>query len=146
MIEVCEDFQGWPVKIKTLREILDQLGFKEKDGFYGLPNDDELLDAYPRLLEDDGMGYGVEERYLIEASSGTYDDEIDYLKRIEKDKVIRLSGEKLITIPETVGYEKGKQQIKVFNMFREKTPTDEYIKHMNEYLQKEKENDDNDNR
>ena len=145
MIEVCEDFQGWPVKIKTLREILDQLGFKEKDGFYGLPNDSELLDAYPRLLRDDGMGYGVEERYLIEASSEIYDDDIDYLKRIENDKIIRLYGDKLITIPETIGYEKGKQQIKVFNMFREKTPTDEYIKNMNEYLQKEKEDGENNN-
>ena len=145
MIEVYEDFQGWPVKIKTLREILDQLGFKEKDGFYGLPNDDKLLDAYPRLLEDDGMGYGVDEYYLCEGDADVYDTEIDYLKRIERNKIIEIDGTVSISFPETIGYEKGKQQIKVFNMFREKTPTDEYIKHMNEYLQKEKEDGENNN-
>lgn len=145
MIEVYEDFQGWPVKIKTLREILGQLGFKEKDGFYGLPNDDKLLDAYPRLLEDDGMGYGVDEYYLCDGDADVYDTEIDYLKRIERNKIIEIDSTESISFPETIGYEKGKQQIKVFNMFREKTPTDEYIKHMNECLQKEKENGENNN-
>lgn len=140
MIEVSEDFQGWPVTIKTLREMLDQLGFEEKDGFYGIPNNSELLDAYPRLFEDDGMAYGVNECYVTEASSDIYDTEIDYLKRNIKDKTIKLSDGKIITVPEIIGYEKGKQKIKVFNMFREKTPTDKFIKHMNEYLQKQKEN------
>ena len=143
MIEVSEDFQGWPVTIKTLREMLDQLGFEEKDGFYGIPNNSELLDAYPRLFEDDGMAYGVNERYVTEASPDIYDTEIDYLKRNIKDKTIKLSDGKIITVPETIGYEKGKQKIKVFNMFREKTPTDEFIKCMNEYLQKENKDDEN---
>lgn len=140
MIEVGEDFQGWPVKIKTLRELLDELGFEEKDGFIRISNDSKLLDAYPRLLSDDGMGYGVDEYYITETDYDTYDVNIDYLIGVQKDKVVKLSSGKEFNIPETIGYEKGKQKIKVFNMFKEKTPTDEYIKYMNEYLQKQKEN------
>lgn len=143
MIEVSEDFQGWPVTIKTLREMLDQLGFEEKDGFYGIPNNSELLEAYPRLLSDDGMGYGVDEYYLTETDYDTYDVNIDYLKRIKKDKIVQLSSGKSVNIPETIGYEKGKQQIKVFNMFKEKTPNDEYIKFMNEILPKKEEETEN---
>lgn len=143
MIEVSEDFQGWPVTIKTLREMLDQLGFEEKDGFYGIPNNSELLEAYPRLLSDDGMGYGVDEYYLTETDYDTYDVNIDYLKRIKKDKIVQLSSGKSVNIPETIGYEKGRQQIKVFNMFKEKTPNDEYIKFMNEILPKKEEETEN---
>ena len=150
MIEVSEDFQGWPVKIKTLREILGQLGFKEKDGVFGIDDNDELLDAYPRLLEDDGMGYGVNEYYLCDGDADVYDTEIDYLKRIEKDKIIEIDSTESISFPETIGYEKGKQQIKVFNMFKDKTPTDEYVKRLNKYLifnenLKEMEDDENNN-
>lgn len=137
MIKVSEDFEGWPIEIKTLREILTEIGFKEKDGIFGIEDNDELLDAYPRLLEDDGMAYGVNECYVTEASSDIYDTEIGYLIRNIKDKTIKLSNGKIITVPETIDYEKGKQQIKVFNMFREKTPTDEFIKFMNENKKKE---------
>jgi len=144
MIEVSEDFQGWPVKIKTLREILTEIGFEEKsDGVFGIDISNDILDAYPRLLTDDGMGYGVDEYYLIETDSEVYDNEIDYLKPIIKEH-------KSTNIPEIVKYEKDKQKIKVFNMFKDKTPTDEYIKQLNKYLifnenLKEKEDGENNN-
>ena len=110
MIEVSEDFQGWPVKIKTLREILTEIGFKEKDGVFGIDISNDILDAYPRLLTDDGMGYGVNERYITELSvfkdnDGTKcvnifaekalpEEELDKLfgtNYAEKDDVIKLT-------------------------------------------------------
>lgn len=150
MIEVSEDFQGWPVKIKTLREILTEIGFKEKDGVFGIDISNDILDAYPRLLTDDGMGYGVDEYYLIETDSEVYDNEIDYLKRIERNKIIEIDSTVSISFPETIGYEKDKRKIKVFNMFKDKTPTDEYVKQLNKYLifnenLKEMEDDENNN-
>jgi len=70
---IGKDFQGWPVYAKTLREILTELGFEEKDGKFSIDANNELLDAYPRLLEDDGMGYGINEEVITEADNEIYD-------------------------------------------------------------------------
>lgn len=77
MKEIGTDFQGWPVNAMTLREIIDELGIT-----YILDNGDEiirsdrkhLLDAYPVILEDDGMGYGVNPRYVTSVDTNVYED------------------------------------------------------------------------
>lgn len=73
MITIGYDFQGWPMKAMNLREILESIGFKKNDaGEYSIKSDDPILDAYPKLLEDDGMAYGVNEQYITEAQDDTY--------------------------------------------------------------------------
>lgn len=72
------DFEGWPVKRRTLREILESIGAKEietKDGekVLGFPVDSKTLDVFPRTLEDDGMGYGVDEMWITGAHMPTED-------------------------------------------------------------------------
>jgi len=68
---IRRDFQGFPVYKMTYREILESLGFEHKDGFYRIPDDAELLDIYPVTLEDDGMGYGVNNKFITEAHRDT---------------------------------------------------------------------------
>ena len=101
MIEIMRDFQGWPVKAHTLREILLSLGFEEDSETITLIKGEEnmkLLDSYPHLLEDDGMGYGVNEEYITEVDNNIYETDI-------------------------VG-----EKINVFNMFREKVIPEEVNK------------------
>ena len=65
---ISYDFQGWPVYKMTLREILIEMGSLQENGLIGFKTDDPILDVYPKVLEDDGMGYGVNARYITEAS------------------------------------------------------------------------------
>jgi hypothetical protein len=75
MRTISYDFQGWPVEAMTLWEILKKLGFRKEDGKIVGEISEDLLNAYPRLLEDDGMGYGVNQEYISEIDTGTiYDD------------------------------------------------------------------------
>ena len=77
MKEIGTDFQGWPINAMTLREIIKKLGIT-----YTLDNGDEiirsdrkhLLDAYPIILEDDGMGYGVNPQYITIVDTNVYED------------------------------------------------------------------------
>lgn len=99
-INLCYDFQGWPVKALTLREILLSLGFEEDTETITLIKSEEaykLLDSYPRLLEDNGMGYGVNEQYIVEVDNSVYDDTI------------------------------ADEKVNVFNLFREKVVMEEVI-------------------
>lgn len=64
------DFQGWPIKAQTLREILDELGIEIKS-----ISNPELLDCYPLLLQDDGMGYGVDPMFITEVDKEVYENE-----------------------------------------------------------------------
>ena len=70
------DFQGRPIFKMNLREILLELGaqvIKVGDqSFLALNDADELLEAFPRVFEDDGMGYGVNERLITSADKETY--------------------------------------------------------------------------
>lgn len=78
MKQIGIDFQGWPINALTLREILERLGFKEDDKTITLIKDEDtnkLLDAYPLLLEDDGMAYGINPMYVIECDKEVYTDE-----------------------------------------------------------------------
>ena len=75
MKQISTDFQGWPVKALTLKEILLRLGFKENDKAVTLIKSEEtnkLLDSYPRLLEDDGMAYGIDRGFVVEVGSNVY--------------------------------------------------------------------------
>jgi hypothetical protein len=53
---VCYDFQGWPEYKMNLREILLALGGQQDGDFIKFPSDAPLMDIYPRILVDDGMG------------------------------------------------------------------------------------------
>ena len=61
MKAISKDFQGWPIYALTWREILNKLPFV-KNGV--IDQNDPRLDIYPRTLEDDGMGYGVNEKFI----------------------------------------------------------------------------------
>lgn len=95
MIEISTDWCGWPVYAKTLKEVLEGLGFTlDNTGKYlQIDANNELLNAYPRLLTDDGMGYGVCPRYIVEEDKELYEQTI------------------------------GNKPAKVFNLFREKDLT-----------------------
>lgn len=64
---VAYDFQGWPIFKMTLKELLLDLGGKEKDGKIIFDANDPSMKVYPTLLEDDGMGYGVNKQCIVEA-------------------------------------------------------------------------------
>lgn len=66
---ISYDFQGWPVYKMTLREILIEMGSLQENGLIGFKTDDPILDVYPKVLEDDGMGYGVNARYITEVNA-----------------------------------------------------------------------------
>lgn len=102
MKQIAIDFQGWPVNALTLKEILKNLGFKEEDGKIFIDNENPILKAYPLLLEDDGMAYGVNPMFAIEVGKDIYEKKIktiDYeigedpkldIKRIVKDETINV--------------------------------------------------------
>lgn len=64
------DFQGWLIPHITLRKMLSQLGFKineEKNIIY-LENNNEILDKYPNIVQEDCMGYGAKSWKLTSAN------------------------------------------------------------------------------
>ena len=63
---ISYDFQGWPNYKRNLREILTQLGAVTKGKFIGFNIKDPILDVYPIVLEDDGMAYGVNPKYITD--------------------------------------------------------------------------------
>jgi hypothetical protein len=63
------DFQGWPNYKKNLREVLQSLGAVEENGMIGFKLDDKVLDIYPVTMEDDGMAYGVNEKFITESEA-----------------------------------------------------------------------------
>ena len=58
------DFQGWPVYKLNIRSILKSFGFECEDGKWIIDDADPTRDIYPCVLEDDGMGYGVNEQCI----------------------------------------------------------------------------------
>lgn len=68
------DSQGWPVCKMNLKEILEELGAKEfitKRGvILGFYKTNPALSIFPKTVEDDGMGYGVNAQYITEANTG----------------------------------------------------------------------------
>lgn len=62
---VYYDFQGWPEYKMNLREVLMALGGKVEGDTISFDLKDPLMDVYPRILADDGMGYGVDENIIV---------------------------------------------------------------------------------
>lgn len=108
MIQIGTDFQGWPIKAYTVEEILRQIGAEETDSVFIIKKDNPILKAYPRLLEDDGMAYGVNPQYVTEVDTETYDQNIIGIEYVE-DKDSELGYKENPTLKE----------IKVFNVFRD---------------------------
>lgn len=74
------DWQGWPIYAQTLRDaLMKHLGFEddgEKVFLMHNKENDELLDSFPQLLTDDGMGYGVNEQFISEIDKEVYSIEL----------------------------------------------------------------------
>ena len=49
----------------NLREVLMALGGKVEGDTISFDLKDPLMDVYPRILADDGMGYGVDENVIV---------------------------------------------------------------------------------
>lgn len=112
MKQIGTDFQGWPIYAMNLGEILKRLGFVENDKMISLEKNEKtekLLESYPCLLTDDGMGYGVNPEYVTEVDTETYDQKI---KTIE---------EKVVSLPPLPQVDTiiNEEEIPVFNIFRD---------------------------
>ncbi len=73
---ISYDFQGWPITIMSLKDILLKLGFEENNGKISIDTNNEILNTYPRLLTDDGMGYGVFPANIVGADKVVYEYDI----------------------------------------------------------------------
>ena len=67
------DSQGWPERKIDVRTLLESLGFGtyeiNGESYLAIKSDAKVLDAYPTILEDDGMGYGTNEQFVIDVTS-----------------------------------------------------------------------------
>ena len=77
---VYYDFQGWPEYKMNLREVLMALGGKVEGDTISFDLKDPLMDVYPRILADDGMGYGVDENVIVSVSFGQQRDYINIFR------------------------------------------------------------------
>lgn len=74
MIELAKDFKGKPINALTFGELLNSIGFVEnEDGTFSIKNR-EFLDAYPVIMRDSVMEYGVFQGYVIENDKFIYDE------------------------------------------------------------------------
>lgn len=62
------NFQGWPVFKMNLREVLLALGGRPEGNLIVFDEGSTLMSAYPRVLMDDGMGYGVDDSAVVAIS------------------------------------------------------------------------------
>ena len=62
MKRIIVNLYDYQQNVLSLREILDILNINVVD------KNKPILDAYPRILIDDGMGYGVDDSYITEVS------------------------------------------------------------------------------
>jgi len=60
------DFQGWPNYKMNIRDIIQKFGatLNKETNKWEIP-ESEGLDIFPLTMEDDGMGYGVNHKYII---------------------------------------------------------------------------------
>ena len=77
---VYYDFQGWPEYKMNLREVLMALGGKVEGDTISFNLKDPLMDIYPRILADDGMGYGVDENVIVSVCFGQQRDYINIFR------------------------------------------------------------------
>lgn len=85
MIQIgTEIMSDWPIYAKTFKEILEELGCKElENGVFKIS--EELLTSYPVTLQDDGMGYGVNEMYITLAEGTVYKSDIGNIFNLWRD-------------------------------------------------------------
>ena len=63
------DTQGWPLYELSLKDIVETIcTFDKETNRYYINADDDVLKIVPRIFEDDGMGYGVNEKRITEFS------------------------------------------------------------------------------
>ena len=74
------DWQGQPIQKLTLKDILIQLGAKTIDNKVCFDINNPILNLYPTRLADDGMGYGVDEQYIIWSDLNYDDDGQQYIR------------------------------------------------------------------
>ena len=99
MKQIGTDFQGWPINALTLKEILKQLGFTDTGDGYFIEKGNEILNAYPRLLEDDGMGYGIDSGFITLAEKDVYDFDRESTGQEERVKRYEvMNGEKVFNL------------------------------------------------
>ena len=108
MKQIGTDFQGWPINAYTLEDILKSLGFNEDEKSWSISKDSPLLKAYPLLLTDDGMGYGVHPEFVTEADCDVYGHDVNTIEYVEVN-------DKEHSFDEVVK----KETVKVFNIFRD---------------------------
>ena len=77
---VCYDFQGWPEYKMNLREILLALGGQQDGNFIKFPSNTPLMDICPRILVDDGMGYGVDENVIVSVDIDSQNEYINIFR------------------------------------------------------------------
>lgn len=72
------DFQGWPICKKNIRDILKYLGLELINGKWQIDDSDERLNIFPKKLNDDGMGYGVNEEWITEVDVHMSNEQIPH--------------------------------------------------------------------
>ena len=64
----------------NLREILLALGGQQDGNFIKFASDAPLMDIYPRILVDDGMGYGVDENVIVSVYIDPQNENINFFR------------------------------------------------------------------
>jgi hypothetical protein len=87
------DFQGWPVRKLTLEEILVKLGARLNPETCMYEIDKSLVETTPTVYTDDGMGYGVNEAYIVDADRNEADECTVWIDAADKNIDIYLEDE-----------------------------------------------------
>lgn len=91
------DTQGWPLSQLNIRAIVEKIcTYDAETQRYYINADDKTLDLIPRVFEDDGMGYGINEKRIVSFdifndSSNTYYSNV-FIEKPIKDIDIWLEG------------------------------------------------------
>lgn len=82
------DFQGWPVYKMTIREILEALGIEKISNrsvdYWQISDNDPILDQYPKIFHDDGVGYSPTTEYICDA----YKQDADVILWADKKQTV----------------------------------------------------------
>lgn len=84
---IAYDFQGWPYYKMNLKEVLLALGGKVDGDSISFDLHHPLLDVYPMVYTDDGMGYYVDDSFIVFAEASEDNTKITlHRERPEKSK------------------------------------------------------------
>lgn len=86
------DLQGWPITQLNIRDIIEKIcTYDTENNRYYIDANSDVLDLVPRVFEDDGMGYGVNEKRVISFDVfGNDDDKYSNIFIEEKVKDVEL--------------------------------------------------------